>query len=120
MMGGKTKVLSSRVKRASWRGCFNRCLKGGIEIIKMSREVNPGSVGKEPGKYNGAASLGVRSELDTCRRAAASELKVGLCSPKEFQLYFENCDTLDEFNQQRDRLNLDLYFRGILWQQRGE
>lgn len=49
-----------------------------------------------------------------------SELKVGLYSPKESQLYSENCNNLDEFNQQRDRLNLDLYFRGILWQQLGE
>lgn len=75
-------MLSSRVKKASWRGCFNRCLKRGIEIIKMNREVNPDSVGKEPGKYNGTASLGVRSELDTCRRVAARELKVGCVHPR--------------------------------------
>lgn len=74
-------MLSSRLEKTSWRGCFNRCLKRGIEIIKMNREVNQGSVGKEPGKYNGTASLGVRSELDTCRRVAASELKVGCVHP---------------------------------------
>ena len=90
------------VKKASWRGCFNRCLKRGIEVIKVNREVNPDSVGKEPGKYNGTASLGVRSELDTCRRVAARELKVGCVHPRS-QLYSESCDNPDEFNQQRDR-----------------
>lgn len=95
-------MLSSRVKKASWKGFFNRCLKRGIEIIKMNREVNPGSVGKEPGKYNGTASLGVRSELGACRRVAASELKVGCVHPRRL-LYSESCDNPDEFNQQRDR-----------------
>lgn len=75
-------MLSRRVKKASWKGCFNRRLKRGIEIIKMDREVNPSSVGKEPGKYNGTASLGVSSEVDTCRRVAASELKVGCVHPR--------------------------------------